>query len=73
LRGPKTSLGSICFSIACGKHGNCTAGIHIQCASAAELPFADQSFELGLQSTVFTWILDAGLRRALPLRVLRVV
>src|SRR5262245_31987723 len=34
----------------------CPAAVRIQCASAAELPFSDEGFDVVLQSTLFTSI-----------------
>ena len=44
-----------------------------QCASAAELPFSDGSFDLVLQSTVFTSILAPDLKRRVAAEMIRVV
>ena len=41
--------------------------------SAAELPFSDGTFDLVLQSTVFTSILDADLKRRVAAEMMRVV
>jgi SAM-dependent methyltransferase len=51
----------------------CPAGVGIQCASAAELPFASEKFDLVLQSTVFTSILDQDLKRRVAAEMMRVV
>jgi ubiquinone/menaquinone biosynthesis C-methylase UbiE len=51
----------------------CPPAIRIECASAAELPFADATFDLVLQSTVFTSILDPGLKRRVAGEMMRVV
>jgi len=51
----------------------CPPAVRIQCASAAELPFCDGTFDLVLQSTVFTSILDPDLRRCVAVEMMRVV
>jgi ubiquinone/menaquinone biosynthesis C-methylase UbiE len=51
----------------------CPSAVRIECASAAELPFADGTFDLVLQSTVFTSILDPGLKRRVAAEMIRVV
>jgi len=51
----------------------CAPGVHIKCASAAELPFTDGTFDLVLQSTVFTSILDSDLKRRVAAEMIRVV
>jgi SAM-dependent methyltransferase len=51
----------------------CAPGVRLECASAAELPFADGKFDLVLQSTVFTSILDAALKQRIATEMMRVV
>lgn len=51
----------------------CAPGVRIECASAARLPFSDRTFDLVLQSTVFTSILDADLKQQVAAEMLRVV
>jgi SAM-dependent methyltransferase len=51
----------------------CPSALRIQCASAAQLPFADNRFDLVFQSTVFTSILDPELKRRVAAEMLRVV
>ena len=51
----------------------CSPSVRIECASAAELPFADGTFDLVLQSTVFTSILDSDLKRRVATEMTRVV
>jgi len=51
----------------------CPAAVSIQCASAAQLPFANQRFDLVLQSTVFTSILDPDLKQRVAAEMMRVV
>jgi len=51
----------------------CPPAVRIQCASAAQLPFANERFDLVLQSTVFTSILDPDLKRRVAAEMMRVV
>ena len=51
----------------------CAPAVRLQCASAAELPFKNGRFDLVLQSTVFTSILDANLKRSVAAEMMRVV
>ena len=51
----------------------CPPAVHIQCASAAQLPFSSERFDIVLQSTVFTSILDPALRRYVAKEMKRVV
>jgi SAM-dependent methyltransferase len=51
----------------------CPPGIVLECRSATNLEFADRSFDLVLQSTVFTSILDPAMRRAIAAEMLRVL
>jgi ubiquinone/menaquinone biosynthesis C-methylase UbiE len=51
----------------------CPSSVRIECASAAELPFSDQTFDVVLQSTVFTSILDPDLKRRVAAEMMRVV
>jgi SAM-dependent methyltransferase len=48
-------------------------GVTIECGNAADLAFAPESFDIVLQSTVFTSILDAAIRRKVASEMLRVV
>jgi ubiquinone/menaquinone biosynthesis C-methylase UbiE len=41
----------------------CPEAVRIQCGSAAQLAFPDATFDLVLQSTVFTSILDPGMKQ----------
>ncbi len=51
----------------------CAPAVKLECASAAQLPFSDATFDLVLQSTVFTSILDADLKRRVAAEMLRVL
>jgi ubiquinone/menaquinone biosynthesis C-methylase UbiE len=47
--------------------------VNVQCESAAALSFPDRTFDLVLQSTVFTSVLDPELRKRMALEMLRVL
>jgi SAM-dependent methyltransferase len=51
----------------------CAPGVRIECASAAQLPFTDRRFDLVLQSTVFTSILDKRLKQRVAAEMKRVL
>lgn len=51
----------------------CPPGVGIVRGNAAELPFKGANFDLVLQFTVFTSVLDQGLRQKMALEILRVV
>jgi ubiquinone/menaquinone biosynthesis C-methylase UbiE len=51
----------------------CPPAVRMQCASAAQLPFANERFDLVLQSTVFTSILDPDLKRRVAAEMMRVL
>jgi ubiquinone/menaquinone biosynthesis C-methylase UbiE len=51
----------------------CPPAVGIQCASAAQLPFPNERFDIVLQSTVFTSILDTDLRQQTAMEMIRVV
>ena len=51
----------------------CPSEIKIECGSAAKLEFLDESFDLVLQSTVFTSILDSSLKQQVAREMMRVV
>lgn len=51
----------------------CPSGIRLECGNAARLAFPDEFFDLVLQSTVFTSILDRSLRHAVAAEMLRVL
>ena len=51
----------------------CPAGVRIGCASAAQLPFGSEKFDIVLQATVFTSIIDQELKQNVAAEMLRVV
>jgi ubiquinone/menaquinone biosynthesis C-methylase UbiE len=51
---------------------DCPARVRLECRNAAQLNFPDSSFDLVLQSTVFTSILDGDLRRAIAREMIRI-
>jgi len=51
----------------------CPPAVRIECASGAHLPFSSERFDIVLQSTVFTSILDVELRRRIAAEMMRVV
>ena len=51
----------------------CPPAVGVSCASAARLPFRTASFDLLLQATVLTSVLDADVRAAIAAEMLRVV
>ena len=51
----------------------CPPDVTLQCGSAANLPYPDASFDLVVQSTVFTSVLDAGLKQRIADEMLRVL
>lgn len=51
----------------------CPDQVRIQCANAAQLPFSRQTFDLVLQSTVFTSVLDEESKRRIAAEMIRVV
>jgi ubiquinone/menaquinone biosynthesis C-methylase UbiE len=51
----------------------CSPDTVLKCGSAAALDVPDASFDLVLQSTVFTSILDAAMRRSVAAEMLRVL
>jgi SAM-dependent methyltransferase len=52
---------------------SCPPAVQIQCGSAAKLGFSDATFDLVLQSTVFTSILDGEMKRRIASEMIRVV
>src|SRR5262249_8611169 len=51
----------------------CPAAVTVQCMSVPPLSFPDATFDLVLQSTVFTSILDPGMKQRIASEMLRVV
>ena len=51
----------------------CPDAVQIQCGSAADLTFPDDTFDLVLQSTVFTSVLDFSMKQRMASEMLRVV
>ena len=51
----------------------CPQAVNIQCGNAAELRFQSASFDIVLQATVFTSVLDEGMKQAMAAEMLRVV
>jgi ubiquinone/menaquinone biosynthesis C-methylase UbiE len=51
----------------------CPSGVKIESGNAAKLQFLDESFDLVLQSTVFTSILDSSMRQQVAAEMMRVV
>jgi len=51
----------------------CPAGVSFRCADAQALPFADGSFDIVLQSTVFTSVLDPAIRQRIADEMVRVL
>jgi ubiquinone/menaquinone biosynthesis C-methylase UbiE len=51
----------------------CPPGVTLRCGSAAELAFPDADFDVILQSTMFSSILDPRIRAAVAAEMLRVV
>lgn len=49
------------------------AAVHLTCGSATRLNFPDETFDLMLQSTVFSSILDRSLCRQIAIEMLRVL
>jgi ubiquinone/menaquinone biosynthesis C-methylase UbiE len=51
----------------------CPADVTLECSNAVELRFPDAEFDLVLQATVFTSVLEAEVRRRIAAAMLRVV
>jgi ubiquinone/menaquinone biosynthesis C-methylase UbiE len=51
----------------------CPPDVHLTCGNAAQLSYEDGHFDIALQATVFTSILDAGLQERVAAEMLRVV
>jgi ubiquinone/menaquinone biosynthesis C-methylase UbiE len=47
--------------------------IDFRCGDASEIPYEDESFDMVLQFTVFTSILDKGMKRSIATEMLRVL
>ena len=56
-----------------GKAHSITPNLAVLCASAAELPFADDSFDLVSQFMLFTSVLSSGMRRQIADEIHRVL
>lgn len=48
-------------------------GVRVHCANAAQLPYDDASFDLAVQSTMFSSILDPAARHAVARELMRVL
>lgn len=53
--------------------GRALSGADLRCGDAQALPWRDQSFDLVSQFTMFTSVLDAGMKRAIAREMLRVL
>ena len=53
--------------------GLCPSGVTLECRDASRLEFAEKQFDLVLQSTVFTSIIDPEVKRRVALEILRVL
>jgi SAM-dependent methyltransferase len=51
----------------------CSPGVTVQCSSGSALDFQDESFDLVLQSMVFTSVLDERMRQQMAQEMIRVV
>ena len=51
----------------------CPQAVTIECGNAAELSFPSGSFDIVLQATVFTSVLDEDMKRAMAAEMLRVI
>jgi ubiquinone/menaquinone biosynthesis C-methylase UbiE len=51
----------------------CPQAVTIECGNAAQLRFASGSFDIVLQATVFTSVLDEDMKRAMAAEMLRVL
>lgn len=51
----------------------CPPDVHLECGNAASLGFPDRSFDLVLQSTVFTSILDSWMKQRIAAEMLRLL
>jgi ubiquinone/menaquinone biosynthesis C-methylase UbiE len=59
-------------AIAFARH-TCPATVRLECGTGASLPFADESFDLVLQSTVFTSVLDPTTKQRIACEMMRVL
>lgn len=67
-----TGIDLLADRVAAAQH-LCPAAVQIHCGSATQLPFPDAVFDLVLQSTVFTSILDPTVKHRIATEMLRVV
>jgi SAM-dependent methyltransferase len=51
----------------------CPTGVTIKCANGTNLPFDSGSFDVVLQATAFSSVLDSGMRRRMAAEMLRVL
>jgi SAM-dependent methyltransferase len=51
----------------------CPQSVTVECSNAAAMRFASGSFDLVLQATVFTSVLDPGMKQAMAAEMLRVL
>jgi ubiquinone/menaquinone biosynthesis C-methylase UbiE len=51
----------------------CPEAVHVQCGSATELALPKETFDLVLQSTVFTSVLESSMKQQMASEMLRVV
>ena len=71
---PENILGVDVLAERIGKaRDSCPAGIRFMCQNAAELSVSESEFDLVLQSTVFTSILDSQIRQRVAREMLRVL
>jgi ubiquinone/menaquinone biosynthesis C-methylase UbiE len=49
------------------------SGISFTCGNAERLPYPDKFFDIAIQSTVFTSILDSGMKKGMAAEMLRVL
>lgn len=52
---------------------SCPAGVHLDCRDACQLPFDDASFDMSLQATVFSSILDGEMKKLVAAEIIRVL
>src|SRR6266550_3411093 len=62
-RVPRTSRGST----------SCPPRVRLECGSATELPFEAGTYDLVLQATLFSSVLDAGVKGRIATEMLRVL